>query len=233
MKPFFALLLISCVLPGDVDAQAIQLPYGRQYPPRPCFDTSEERPTNLGSMYPEDCTRAIEQRRVDRHREAVEAIAKAEAAKRAAQKDYAAAERSKKELADKIKARNAEDAAQGYIRTSFEDFELDGRKMVVEKQRVSIFGWYARFGELNLLFPTNLGSFIANNRHSPDGSIALILDGASRDSRKYFLQCHNPMMPQVPCPVTVLASVGMCVQTTSVAEIEKPCLYVEDAWLKP
>jgi hypothetical protein len=114
-----------------------------------------------------------------------------------------------------------------YKPTSFGDFLLDARRLATAQERVQIFGWYVKMGELELLFPNKLGPFFAEQRMSLDYSIILITGEALRATRKYMLECRNPMAPMIACPIRVLASASMC--TMRVTGVERPCLIVEDS----
>jgi hypothetical protein len=104
---------------------------------------------------------------------------------------------------------------------------LDARHLAATEERVSIFGWYVKLGEAELLFPNKLGPFFAMEHVSLDYSILLITDEALRSTRKYMLECRNPMAPGIACPIRILARTSVC--WIGPSKREKPCLIVEDS----
>lgn len=116
---------------------------------------------------------------------------------------------------------------QGYQPESFEDFKLDGKQLAATNAKLIIQGVYEKFGEVETLQPSGLAVAFAR-QYDNDNGIPLLTDDATRNIRKFFLECgDNPGVP-LGCPVTVIGHADMC--TNLLGTNSAPCLAVEDGW---
>jgi hypothetical protein len=108
--------------------------------------------------------------------------------------EQAAEAARKKAIADhevKVGVQRSTDAANGFQRTSFQDFELDGKQLAYDGKKVSIEGHYTKIGELSLLFPTPVAALMGAQNLALEGSIGLLIDDAAREVRKYFASSRS------------------------------------------
>ncbi len=128
------------------------------------------------------------------------------------------------------------DSEGGYEPISFDDFELDGKKLAARGAKISIRGMYVMVGDVEYLTPSPLASLVIQNggggppNARAEESIGLLTDAAARATREIFLKCRSNTATAVyGCAVTVLGRVTMCKKTTLVGSSEAPCLLVEDS----
>jgi hypothetical protein len=142
--------------------------------------------------------------------------------------------RDTKEAEQQIKQQAAQQkilsdlAARGYRTISFQDFELDGKRMANDQQKILIHGFYTKMSELELLFPDQAARIMASINYSTDGTIGLLTEDASRNLRRYLLQCRNHQVPGMSCSVTLLGRVSICTRSSLAGSVNRPCLIVED-----
>lgn len=117
---------------------------------------------------------------------------------------------------------------RGYQPITFDDFKLDGKKLAASGAKVLMQGFYKKFGEIETLLPSPL-AVAAAREYGNDSGIPLLTDDATRNARKIFLQCDNPMIP-LGCPLTVVGHADMCTTTSLLGSKDVPCLAVEDGW---
>jgi TPR repeat protein len=118
---------------------------------------------------------------------------------------------------------------QGYKSINFDDFKLDGKELAATNAKLVMQGFYKKFGDIETLQPTGLAVAIARE-YGNDNGIPLLTDDASRNVRKFFLQCgDNPAVP-LGCPLTVVGHAAMCKMTNLVGSKNVPCMAVEDGW---
>jgi hypothetical protein len=117
---------------------------------------------------------------------------------------------------------------QGYRRIAFDDFVIDGNEFAKSGAKISIQGFYLKMGEVETLFRS--GNIVPK---TTDG-ILLLTDDASRDIRKYFLECRNAsvyeLMPTLGCQVKILGHGSRCTKITLAGAKSVPCMVVEDGW---
>jgi uncharacterized protein len=120
----------------------------------------------------------------------------------------------------------------GYRRISFEDFKLDAKQLAAREEKVSVQGLYAKYGKTEMLFVSFLARRMAEETGRVDAGIALLTDDASRNLRKYFLEClATPAGMVAGCPVTVMGRVTTCASALVIDLTEVPCLDVQDGWI--
>ena len=142
--------------------------------------------------------------------------------------EHAVAEAKMK--AQTVAAENLKSARErGYNPTSFDDFKLDGRDLATTQAKIMMQGVYKKLGEIETLQPSAMAVLAARSR-GEDNGIGLITEDASRNVRKYLLQCGDDMRAPLGCQITVLAHVTMCTKTTLIGAKNLPCLAVEDGW---
>lgn len=118
---------------------------------------------------------------------------------------------------------------QGYQAMAFDDFKLDGKKLAGSNAKILMQGFYKKFGDVETLQPSGLAVAIVRERGNDNG-IPLLTDDASRNVRKYLLQCGDDMRAPLGCQLTVIGHASMCTMTNLVGSKNVPCLVVEDGW---
>jgi hypothetical protein len=117
---------------------------------------------------------------------------------------------------------------RGYKAISFQDFKLDAKTLAVRSEKIALIGLYARLHEVDQIFPSLLAFRFAVERPNIDSGIGLLADGATRDVRKYLLECQgNPVTASVGCPIMVLGHVENCANITLFGAQKTPCVVVE------
>ncbi len=127
-------------------------------------------------------------------------------------------------------ALKVDDAKQhGYQPISFEDFKLDGKHLAAAHAKLTMQGFYKKFGEIETLLPSGIAVAFAREYGNGSG-VPLLSEDATRNVRKLFLQCgDNPAVP-LGCPLTVVGHASVCTMTNLVGSKSVPCLAVEDGW---
>ncbi len=77
--------------------------------------------------------------------------------------------------------------AQGYRRITFEDFQLDGKKLTRDQERVSIRGVYKKLGQIEYLFSSQSALMVAVQKLETNDAIPILTDDAVRDFRQVLL----------------------------------------------
>jgi hypothetical protein len=118
---------------------------------------------------------------------------------------------------------------QGYQPITFDDFKLDGKQLAGTRAKIMMQGIYKKFGDIESLQASGLAVAMAREYGNGNG-IPLLTDDATRNVRKYFLQCgDNPAAP-LGCPLTLVGHASICTMTNLVGSKDVPCLAVEDGW---
>jgi hypothetical protein len=153
----------------------------------------------------------------------------AERRRREAQEQAAAAEAEKKvraQTATRVESLLQAERSQGYVRISFETFQLDGRELASSNAKISISGIYMKLGEVEILLASEGQAILAHQTHNIDQSIGLITENANRGTRKYFLECQNANVMRA-CPFVAVGHAGQCTKTNLLGSKEIPCLILE------
>jgi hypothetical protein len=118
----------------------------------------------------------------------------------------------------------------GYKSVSFSDFKLDAKTLTENSDKVSVSGYYARIGEGEFLFPSQISYFMQIGQGpDPMHLISLLTTDAARNIRKYFMNNCN----MLGCPVVILGKASICTRGTVSGEVEEPCISVDDGWNVP
>jgi uncharacterized protein len=136
------------------------------------------------------------------------------------QREQQAAASSKFELAKQ----------QGYRPISFEDFKLDGKQLSEANAKLIMHGVYSKSGDTDVLQPSGLVVALAKRGYGDNLGVPLLADGATRDVRKYFLNCSNNIAAQLGCPITLVGHADVCSATGLIESKSIACLVVEDGW---
>jgi TPR repeat protein len=116
-----------------------------------------------------------------------------------------------------------------YKRITVEDFILDGKELAAANAKVSVKGAYAKWGENEMIFPSGTAVYTAKETLSMDTGIGVLTDDATRNVRKYILDCVTTgAAAQFGCPMTVFARASMCTRTRLGSSKDLPCLIVLD-----
>jgi TPR repeat protein len=116
-----------------------------------------------------------------------------------------------------------------YKRITVEDFILDGKELAAANAKVSVKGAYAKWGENEMIFPSGTAVYTAKESLSMDTGIGVLTDDATRNVRKYILDCVTTgAAAQFGCPMTVFARASMCTRTRLGSSKDLPCLIVLD-----
>jgi tetratricopeptide (TPR) repeat protein len=144
-----------------------------------------------------------------------------------AQADFSAAQTAKVRQQQEAETQQIRtELGQGYRRITFEDFQLDGKKLAMEQARVSVRGVYKKVGQIEYLFPSENALVLATQKfETDDTAIPILSDDAVRDFRQVLLHCRTSSQF---CPVVVLGHVTICEKTTLVGGTGVPCLAVEN-----
>ncbi len=223
-------------LSRDMAADAPQLPAAA--PTQPTSPAPPPLPRRVACEV-DDHTEMLTEDDCRKHQEAAEAVAKKnreaaeakEQVERKAEEDRQAAERNaaKAKYQQIIAGHLAFEKDNSYDRINFDDFVLDGKTLASGQKRISIEGYYLKFGEAEFLLAADAAHLIPNP--DSDRVIALLTDDAQRDIRKYFLECrHDPTAAQVGCHVVILGHVTMCERGSAPDKTTSPCVSVENGW---
>jgi hypothetical protein len=147
---------------------------------------------------------------------------KREAAEATEQRRREAQEQTKRRA--QITAQLETERKRGYERISFETFQLDGKSLAANETKISIQGYYQKIGQIETLSPSNIAAL--NPTMRDELSIGLLTDDASRNIRKFFLDCRTTTM--LGCQIVIWGRATMCTVTTLVGSKNSPCLIVED-----
>lgn len=152
-------------------------------------------------------------------------------AQRAQEKLREQQEEARRKYQQELADREKKAAADGYKSMTFEDFQLDGKKLAATNAKVELRGVYLKVGEIEMLMPSSLAIGMMRELGKTADGIGLMSNDAPREIRKYFLECDNsPVASQLGCQITVLGHAEICEKTTLVGRQEVPCLVVEDGW---
>jgi len=150
-----------------------------------------------------------------------------ERAKQAAEDARRAAEEQRQREANARAAAEqsrAADAAGGYKTTSFDDFQLDGKKLADEEAKVAIKGVYAKDGETEWLYPS-LAAYYASREEINREGVPVLTDDAPRGLRQSLLHCKFPQA----CAVRLRGKVTWCTGTNAFGTHRTlPCLAADD-----
>jgi hypothetical protein len=175
-------------------------------------------------------SRQAEQERLKRQQQEQQA---AEREAREAQARIAHAE-AEKAYQKAVFAQEAAARERGYKSITFDDFALDGKELASTHAMISVKGRYTKVGEAEWLFPSIMAAMMAQNTFQPDHGIALLAEDATRELRKFFLNCRNNMTAAAQgCEITILGHATMCARTRLLDVKEIPCVAVEDGWYIP
>lgn len=119
---------------------------------------------------------------------------------------------------------------QGYRPISFEDFKLDGKQLSEANTKLIMHGVYSKSGDIDVLQPSGLVVALAKRGYGDNLGVPLLTDGATRDVRKYFLNCSNDIAAQLGCPITLVGHADVCSATGLIESKSIACLVVEDGW---
>jgi hypothetical protein len=171
-------------------------------------------------------------RRAEREKEAerikqlqAEAAQAEEAERRRQQQESEAQVRAAQQKAKENERRSYEE--RGYRSITAEEFALDGKYMASNSARVYVTGFYKHNGNIHHLFASR--NDVARQHYNGTDvptAVPLLIEDASREARKLFLQCDEAL----GCAVTVTGRVTMCERTFLKTKL--PCLSVEDIFAK-
>jgi len=116
---------------------------------------------------------------------------------------------------------------RGYQSITTEDFALDGKRMASNSAKVYVTGFYKGQGNIHHLFAST--DDVARQHYDASDvpmAVPLLIEDASREARKLFLQCKEAL----GCAVTITGHVTMCERTFLKTKL--PCLSVEDIFAK-
>jgi hypothetical protein len=139
-----------------------------------------------------------------------------------------AAQERQRQYSQEVTQQTRSDEQRGYRRVGFEDFILDAAKLADGGEKISVQGVYVRVGDNEVLVQSMSSAYSLSRSDDTGEIIPLLTDNATRNLRKYFLECRN--RSALGCQVTVLGHATTCRKRTLVGASDVYCFDVEDGW---